>query len=291
MLSRNWLLHPPVGVGLAIVLMFVAAGLINQHRYGSSADYPSGQEFQIAQEAASGVAAHAPPANPNPERGEWRDERDLEAQQDMAKWAMFLFVATLVGLGLLAATLLETREAARAAWEMVEESKQATAAAKATLTLETRPYIVLDSFSYQQGIREYAAKFSFKNVGRTPADITRICGTLVYLVPDEAVNPEDQRFQILADFGEPIILPADQVVPDTTLHFDESELLRGIDTARKERQPMGSVVGIIRIEYQAVIGDSKELRYTQCGYHFEFAWNTFPLMYRSTPLRSLTNMT
>lgn len=152
--------------------MLLAAGLVNQHRHGSSANQSTAQELQIAQELpVSSGAPQAPAAKPNPEREEWRDERDLEAQQNMARWAEFLFYATVVGVVLLAATLFETRAAAKAAWDMVKKAKEATELTKDTARRELRAYVLVEStkVTFDNGKRAIDYWIQLKNFGQTPA--------------------------------------------------------------------------------------------------------------------------
>lgn len=114
-----------------------------------------------------------------------RDKADLEAQESMARWAFWMFIAaaasvvlTFVGLALLWRTLLHTRRAADYANDMVVEAKATTAAAQETLKAD-RAWIGFNRIEptrvndmHVDGVRFALGEvfvLAFRNYGRTPA--------------------------------------------------------------------------------------------------------------------------
>ncbi|MER8580058.1 hypothetical protein NKG95_15170 [Mesorhizobium sp. M1423] len=124
-------------------------------------------------------------------------ERDLAAQEGMAKWAKYMLViggaeicVTLIGLLLIWGTLVHTRRAADYARDMVTEAKNATQAAndatasakEANLILsrEQRPWlrfkVIHDAVAFPPGangqsglLGEINAPIAITNVGKLPA--------------------------------------------------------------------------------------------------------------------------
>ena len=155
--------------------------------------------------------------NPESKQNKQRAENDLKAQQEMAKWAFWMFVATaaavvltLVGLVLIWRTLRHTKRAADYTGTMVTQTKDATEAAlttaettKQALELSERPYIYIkilssdidsllriDDYDAARGFGTTfvpSVKFEICNFGKTPAILYRAYGTLQLLngVPDD----------------------------------------------------------------------------------------------------------
>ncbi|MFM9849213.1 MAG: hypothetical protein ACKVP3_18880 [Hyphomicrobiaceae bacterium] len=119
------------------------------------------------------------------ERKEKREIADLEAQQDMARWAKFMLwtsaaglVLTLAGLLMLYGTLRYTRDAAKAAEASVLQARRAAEAAEATnrlvasnAALELRAYLSVLPAGINEliGTQEAMGHVQVKNVGRLPA--------------------------------------------------------------------------------------------------------------------------
>ena len=129
--------------------------------------------------------------NPESEAENKRAQSDLKAQQDMANWAFWMFVATaatvfltFVGVLLIWRTLVHTRDAAKSSAEMadqaivasnaaVDAAKAADLTARAMIGMETpiiRPINAHDFFRETAGVVELKVKdVYFRNYGRTPA--------------------------------------------------------------------------------------------------------------------------
>jgi hypothetical protein len=153
-------------------------------------------DLRPIQDALNGLtgAVKALKDNPEAENENERAQRDLQAQQDMAKWAEKLFWATvasllltLAGIFLIWRTLVHTRRAANASDQMatqtvvatnaaVEAAKAANLTAKAMLGIESpiiRPTRVYSSLLQPSGpdadpVLEVKI-ITFRNFGRTPA--------------------------------------------------------------------------------------------------------------------------
>jgi hypothetical protein len=120
-----------------------------------------------------------PPANPNPERDEWRSEQDLEAQQDMAFWAALMFFAsctgvviTGIGVYFVKHTLDETRKATVAAIGAAEAAEHSADSYK----FSERAWIASGKVRVTSSFPPPAKKLTgvafaitWENTGRTPA--------------------------------------------------------------------------------------------------------------------------
>jgi hypothetical protein len=96
---------------------------------------------------------------------------DLQAQQDMAKWALLMLIVTGVGVALIAMTVWQTRGVLR-------EAKKTTSAANRTVDetkrigdAQVRAYLGIGGFELVNYIKGAKPKirFTIKNFGQTPA--------------------------------------------------------------------------------------------------------------------------
>jgi hypothetical protein len=100
-----------------------------------------------------------------------RAERDLHAQEQMAKWAKYMLyiaggeiIVTLTGVVLVLFTLIYTRDAARAARDAVDETRRIGEA-------QTRAYVSIEGSevsNFGNGVRPSVTTV-IKNTGQTPA--------------------------------------------------------------------------------------------------------------------------
>ncbi len=124
-------------VGFSLVLSLFLVRLIqNPYNYESSYSSSNQTELAISEPQPQAVSViprpiHKPVANPKPKRDEWRSERDLEAQRDMAQWAENMFYSSIfmaflsaIGIWLIFATLRETQKATKSAREAVEVTRE-----------------------------------------------------------------------------------------------------------------------------------------------------------------------
>lgn len=164
-----------------------------------------------------------------------REIRDLKAQEGMAKWAFWMFVATAVtvlltffALVAILRTLYHTRRAADAAVDMVAEAKQTTKAAfdsasaankQADFAEESfrkmeRPYVLpgeIGPISWHKTsdeITHYWVVCGIANYGKTPAIIHYVLDSIVS-TPDRAYSDPDSGIRKLPlDYNVSQVLPA-----------------------------------------------------------------------------------
>jgi Sec-independent protein translocase protein TatA len=194
--SRDWRFYAPLGIGLVVLaILYLVPTLAQHYQNTASAEYAATQEYEESKRIAPfGPSTQGPTANPQAYRDEWRAERDLHAQQDMAFWAKWLLIATVIAVLLVAATLLETRRAGQAALEMVEEAKRATKAAEDSV-LETRrvgeaqvrAYLTPDNVAMGFENDCPVVTLEIENSGASPAFDTEVRVAVIYsfsTIPD-----------------------------------------------------------------------------------------------------------
>lgn len=161
-------------VAIAVGAMFVGAGLANQNNQTCSGepgsrtqDQPSIQCPAVA--PAIYAVAQAPQPKPDPERDEWRYEKDLQAQRNMAHWAFWMVWVSLAGVGVgavgiiyLAMTYNEARSATNAANETVRITRDIGYG-------QLRPYVGLRGIECVASIGGFQLQPHWKNFGQTPA--------------------------------------------------------------------------------------------------------------------------
>lgn len=189
MLARRWLSHPAIGVGIVVVALLLIAGLQNHYRAASGEQRAAAVENQQPH-----LPAQSCDADCEARRAEQRAKDDLEAQQEMAWWAFWLFVVSLTGVGLLGATLYETRRAGKAAVDILAQTRRqadsaeqaAVAAGEAAKDAKRQADIAEDSYRRLErpylfvkfmstgGLRRPGAsrpflRYTLVNYGKTPA--------------------------------------------------------------------------------------------------------------------------
>lgn len=145
-----------------------------------------------------------------------REQRDLNAQEEMAIWAKRMFwaaVATVVvsgiGVVLIFITFQQTRRAADSADRMAEEAAKATQAALRSATVAEkalvgveRPFLVIEPGRAAPGAQYY----SFVNHGRTP------CVILMSDVRFLSITPVDAPEPLTANMWQAALAPGWNVV-------------------------------------------------------------------------------
>lgn len=102
MSDRDRLLDTAIRCGLIVLILLSGAALVghlarsNDDRY-QQAPYDDGAQHQDRVAAKTGVVT-VPARNPEPNRREWREEHDLQAQRDMAQWAKWMFIVSAAGV-------------------------------------------------------------------------------------------------------------------------------------------------------------------------------------------------
>ncbi|MEQ1929651.1 MAG: hypothetical protein ABL957_03845 [Parvularculaceae bacterium] len=184
--KRDWVRDAPIIglIGLAILALGFFMGRIE------SVDRPSKNERACAEgnyaycdttpKTFDPLSGEYRPADPyeKSNRDEYRDERDLIAQKDMATWASLMFFATAAGVILIFFTLQETVKAAKFAARTLKEAEDATMAAIATIAVtrevgeaQARAYLIVKSvrISFRPEPKTIKIRIAFANGGNTPA--------------------------------------------------------------------------------------------------------------------------
>jgi len=169
----NWRISSPIGVGLVILGMLSLVSLGNHHAQPRAAEAYSQQDQQQTQ-----VVTQADAAQLKAERDEARAERDLKAQEEMARWSFWLLIVTAAGIVLLAATLRETYKAGQSAAYILGETKRQADIAERTASQQARPWLTLNAElagdliieqGYQNRGLRVDARVTIRNVGNGPA--------------------------------------------------------------------------------------------------------------------------
>jgi hypothetical protein len=178
MSKRDWGSNAPLGVGLAgAVLLLIAAGLIHHYKNTERAEHAASQQYEETKRIKPlGVAgSDRPYTDPKAYREEWRAERDLNAQREMAYWAFWTFIATCFGIVILCATFWETAKAAIAAGDAAQSSARSADIAKETLVATERAWLRRDDVRFTTGIiidqggARTTIEMGVTNVGKAPA--------------------------------------------------------------------------------------------------------------------------
>lgn len=141
------------------------------------------------------------------EQQQRNESRDLQAQEGMAFWAMWMFwaafgtvVLTAIALWAIIRTLHHTKIAAQYTGDMLEQARRATVAAEDAVVvtkqmgiMQTRAYISILGATLHEGIGSYRVDILIKNVGNSPAkDVTvffRVSDESFTLDPDPNLTP------------------------------------------------------------------------------------------------------
>ncbi len=141
------------------------------------------------------------PVEHKPTPSEIRNIRDLNAQEEMAKWAFWMLMATIggslltfVGLGFVWRTLHHTRRSADYAGQGIEQNRR-------SINKQLRAYVgpANVAYVYNADTEAFAATAEIKNFGNTPAYKFKSCVTLQYLpypvekLPEVACTNSDEN--------------------------------------------------------------------------------------------------
>lgn len=198
MFFRDWLFHPPIGVGLGILALLFIPFLVQKHdqascRDGGSIQYQICTFENVSETIISPMdRSQAPVRNPEPERSEWRQESDLYAQWTMALWAKIsaaiagigLFI-TGVGLVLVKRTLDVNRAAVELSNRAIENEREIGEA-------QVRAYLAPIGGSYEIVGNYLKVWVKYKNFGQSPCLRVHLRGEVFFCVPvDEPRFPDD----------------------------------------------------------------------------------------------------
>ncbi|MGH6770200.1 MAG: hypothetical protein ACRECO_14385 [Xanthobacteraceae bacterium] len=206
MFLRDWFLHPPSGVGIAVIAMLAAAGLQNHYQQirggeGASADYSKHTHERLAKpEVAPFNGVEIPPPESKPNRQEWRSEQELKAQRQMVLWAFIAAIAacasvfvTAIGVAFVKWTLDATRAAVDEASKGTQAAEAAVEITRVTAERELRAYLSISKSEIKdvQPGRVPYAHLVFRNDGNTPAaHVQTNCRFNLAWFPDHGPMPD-----------------------------------------------------------------------------------------------------
>jgi hypothetical protein len=262
--------YTPIGVGLAVVILLLLAGLINHQERAEGADGRAAQHAQstpqrVTQEGLAPVGGiQAPPPEPNPKREEWRSERDLEAQQEMARWALLMMIASFLSVGVTAVGVVFVKQTLDATRAAVNEAENATAAARNTINVtqdlgrrQLRAYIDIKNGAFRVGPAgkgRLRVRVEFANFGQTPARDVRFWVRINWFKPGEFTFTEPDN----PGMERGIISPGNIAVWYDGINVDDDDLAAKAINA-------GAMVAMTwgRVTYRDIFDDR--------DHHFEFA--------------------
>lgn len=183
MSQGNWRPDPALGVGaLALAFILILAAL-DSDQHNSSRDHQA--PTQKERVAAPARSIPTPPANPEPERGEWRQERDLQAQRNMAKWTFWMFVVTTVGVVVTGTGVLLVRQTLEHTRIQSQAALDQAMTARLDLIERDRPEFLVSLSDHRVdpallGIEHPYVAFKAKNTGGRQATV-EFCDAEIFI--------------------------------------------------------------------------------------------------------------
>lgn len=203
---------PAYLVSAILILVFSWMGL--QNHLNEHCSYHSAPHYECGPTDGGTLQLNipSPSANEVPERQEWREEQDLYAQRQMAKWAFWMLVVTAMGVAvtglgvwLIGRTLKSTEDGLTIMRATLREAEQATDAAKGAVDVtrdigrkQVRAYVSLESGSYSMDDKALRMNLTFRNHGQSPARDVWFEGRIRYFASSESKMGDDD----LPDFFE-----------------------------------------------------------------------------------------
>lgn len=237
--KRHWVSYGPIGIGLVICALLAAAVSVQQPQQGEcgyrTADQHATDALHRLQ--CGGVpeitGVETPARKPNPKRKLWRQESDLEAQWETARWTRYAtFVGglacalTIVGIWFVRQTLQANRAAVDAAYAAIARSdKHAEREMRAYLTFKDGEVIEHEG-------NLLVAELKFINTGQTPAYHVRGQGTYaITSMSDPPAFDMTERMHGVADMNVvgngqwmTLTIPCDDASFDVIAEMKEIEL-------------------------------------------------------------------
>lgn len=245
-----------------LISAFVAVAWLKNYQKQADPGNAAPQEQHTSTEKWIRMPAEpvsAPPPEPDPNRNEWREEEDLQAQRDMAEWAAW---AVIVGIG----SMMLTALGVFLVWQTLKETRKATAAAieaaEALPKLERAHLFMRNRGLHwtskpKSSIRIAKWNYDFFNYGKTPAIIK---GLSVGLICSEEIP--DNSDSAAVDLGFEWVLESreESDTKNADLEVDEIEF-----AAIRARTKFIWLCGVV--SYEDIFGDEHTTR---------FRWRTNP---------------
>ena len=182
-------------VAVLLFAIWVSAALNYQQGYSDGGDEAA--EYEDDSSVNGVVLLEAVKGDKKAKRNEWRDKEDLEAQRDMAKWALLMFAASALGVVVTGAGFVYVAMTLKATRDTVQQMRNANAAAwKAVEVTETVGERQVQAYlSAPEGIYELweydrprlygclRLSIKIKNFGQSPAHNVRIEGKFQLFEP------------------------------------------------------------------------------------------------------------
>jgi len=177
---------PAYAVGLILGLSFFGL-MLNNHQHDGSPTYIASQ--QENQKPPVFLAIPTSSSNPDPDRKEWREEIDLNAQRNMAQWAFWMFIVSgagaivgVLGLILIRQTLIATRHTNHNFRESSEKELRAYIGIEPIIE---ECSISVDLSSEQPTDADVSFLLKIKNYGQTPASNVLYTGQITWARHDQ----------------------------------------------------------------------------------------------------------
>jgi hypothetical protein len=180
MSRSNWLSHPPIGVGIAVLLLFAGALLANNQRESGGAQRRADQYSQNSLHSVPNVSPppvarqETLPREPKSERDERRQEEDLVAQKEMARWAWWMMLASFASVGVTGVGIWYVKQTLDTNRDAVEKSALMAELAERHMVASERPWLsvklaVTGDLEFKNYEGRIEISFVMKNVGKSPA--------------------------------------------------------------------------------------------------------------------------
>jgi hypothetical protein len=165
--------HTPLGVILIVAASLVAVALFNEHKQTEAHYQAARKEYEASKWVIpQDLAARRVHADYKSYREEWREEQDLDAQQQMARTSWWQMWATWIGVGLLVLTLIETNRTAVAAGEAINEAREANKISRDIGEAQVRAYVAIGKISLPEepnNRKVLSVRVAIHNAGLSPA--------------------------------------------------------------------------------------------------------------------------
>lgn len=220
-----------ITVGGILTLILGLSELYDYQREKNTAYHAAQQSYQNAvEDVPLGGVRDAEITDPAAYRDEWRQERDLEAQRDMARWALWMMAFAGVGVVVTTAGVIYVAMTLNATREAVAEAQNANKIASQLAEAEVRPRIIIghrdemEATLNETGHVGFQITITFPNVGKSPAVTADGWGDVFRLPPGEAAPmPSKSLDKFLS--GAPLF-PAVPTSINALIRFTHDEIKR-----------------------------------------------------------------
>lgn len=170
MFRSDWMQYTPHGVVILVAAALAFAGLVNNYNETEASYQVAQNKYQETKRVVpAGGVAQGKYTDPKSYRDEWRAERDLEAQSEMARTSWWMTFFTGAGLILLAGTLFEAMRATAAANDAAAAAQRGNETAREIGEAQVRAYVTPESTQFSLSGSCPVLHFKLINTGNSPA--------------------------------------------------------------------------------------------------------------------------